>query len=62
MSQKKGGLAELVDKTIMPKVYGICAAVGNVGAIIKNHTMTGADAIRMLGIFTEAGIFLRSAF
>jgi len=35
MSKKKGGFAELLFKTIMPKVYGIGAAVVIVGALFK---------------------------
>ena len=62
MSKKKGGLAELVYKTIMPKVYGIGAAVVIVGALFKILHWTGADQMLMIGLFTEAGIFLLSAF
>jgi gliding motility-associated protein GldL len=62
MSKKKGGLAELVYKTIMPKVYGIGAAVVIVGALFKILHWTGADEMLMIGLFTEAGIFLLSAF
>ena len=62
MSKKKGGLAVLVYKTIMPKVYGIGAAVVIVGALFKILHWTGADQMLMIGLFTEAGIFLLSAF
>ena len=62
MSKKKGGLAELVYKTIMPKVYGIGAAVVIVGALFKILHWTGADEMLMIGLLTEAGIFLLSAF
>ncbi len=35
MSSKKGGFVELLFRTIMPKVYGIGAAVVIVGAMFK---------------------------
>jgi len=62
MSKKKGGFAELLYKTIMPKVYGIGAAVVIVGALFKILHLTGADAMLMIGLLTEAAIFFLSAF
>lgn len=62
MSKKKGGLAELLFKTIMPKVYGIGAAVVIIGALFKILHWQGADLMLMIGLFTEAGIFFLSAF
>src|SRR5690606_8359686 len=62
MSKKKGGFAELLFKTIMPKVYGIGAAVVIIGALFKILHWQGADEMLMIGLFTEATIFFLSAF
>ncbi|UII28493.1 gliding motility protein GldL [Fulvivirga maritima] len=62
MSKKKGGLAELVYKTIMPKVYGIGAAVVIIGALFKLLHLKGANEMLILGLGTEALIFFLSAF
>ncbi len=62
MSKKKGGFSHLLYKTIMPKVYGIGAAVVIVGALFKILHLPGADAMLMVGLLTEAGIFFLSAF
>jgi gliding motility-associated protein GldL len=62
MSKKKGGFAELLFKTIMPKVYGIGAAVVIIGALFKILHLTGADQMLMIGLSTEAVIFFLSAF
>ncbi|GAB1445924.1 MAG: gliding motility protein GldL [Cyclobacteriaceae bacterium] len=62
MSKKKGGFMELLYKTIMPKVYGIGAAVVIVGALFKILHLTGADEMLMIGLSTEAVIFFLSAF
>ena len=62
MSKKKGGFSVLFYKTIMPKVYGIGAAVVIIGALFKILHITGADLMLMLGLSVEAGIFFLSAF
>lgn len=62
MSKKKGGFAELLFKTIMPKVYGIGAAVVIIGALFKILHLTGADEMLMIGLSVEAVIFFLSAF
>jgi len=62
MSKKKGGFSELLYKTIMPKIYGIGAAVVIIGALFKILHITGADLMLMLGLSVEAGIFFLSAF
>lgn len=62
MAKKKGGFAELLYKTIMPKVYGIGAAVVIVGALFKILHLTGANQMLMVGLLVEAGIFFLSAF
>lgn len=62
MSKKKGGFVELLYKTIMPKVYGIGAAVVIVGALFKILHIEGADIMLMIGLLTEAAIFFLSAF
>ncbi|MEL7006198.1 MAG: gliding motility protein GldL, partial [Bacteroidota bacterium] len=62
MSRKKGGFAELLFRTIMPKVYGIGAAVVIVGALFKIVHWPGANEMLMIGLLTEAAIFFLSAF
>jgi gliding motility-associated protein GldL len=62
MSKKKGGFTELLYKTIMPKVYGIGAAVVIIGALFKILHYEGADQMLMIGLTVEAGIFFLSAF
>ena len=59
---KKGGFQELLYSTIMPKVYGIGAAVVIVGALFKILHMEGAALMLSVGLLTEAGIFFLSAF
>ena len=59
---KKGGFQELLFKTIMPKVYGIGAAVVIVGAMFKILHLPGAGLMLGVGLTTEAVIFLLSAF
>lgn len=59
---KKGGFQELLFTTIMPKVYGIGAAVVIVGAMFKILHWPGAPAMLGIGLTTEALIFLFSAF
>jgi gliding motility-associated protein GldL len=60
--QKKGGFSELLYKTIMPKVYGIGAAVVIVGALFKIQHLPGAGAMLGIGLGVEAVIFFLSAF
>ena len=60
--QKKGGFQELLYKTIMPKVYGIGAAVVIVGALFKIQHLPGAGPMLGLGLGVEAVIFFLSAF
>lgn len=62
MSNKKGGFQELLFKTIMPKVYGIGAAIVIVGAMFKILHLPGAAFMLGVGLTTEAIIFLLSAF
>jgi gliding motility-associated protein GldL len=62
MSKKKGGFTALLYKTIMPKVYGIGAAVVIIGALFKILHYPGADEMLMIGLSVEAGIFFLSAF
>ncbi len=62
MSGKKGGFMEILFSTIMPKVYGIGAAVVIVGALFKILHWPGAAEMLTVGLLTEAGIFLLSAF
>lgn len=62
MSRKKGGFTDLMYKTIMPKVYGIGAAVVIIGAMFKILHLEGANEMLMIGLTTEAIIFFLSAF
>lgn len=62
MAKKKGGFTTLLYKTIMPKVYGIGAAVVIVGALFKILHLTGANEMLMIGLSVEAAIFFLSAF
>ena len=62
MSKKKGGFTELLYTTIMPKVYGIGAAVVIVGALFKILHLPGANEMLMIGLTVEAAIFFLSAF
>ncbi len=60
--RKKGGFQDLLYKTIMPKVYGIGAAVVIVGALFKINHYPGANAMLAIGLGVEALIFFLSAF
>lgn len=62
MSANKGGFKELLFTTIMPKVYGIGAAVVIVGAMFKILHLPGASEMLTVGLTTEAIIFFLSAF
>ena len=62
MSNKKGGFTELLFETIMPKVYGIGAAVVIVGALFKIQHYPGAGIMLGVGLTVEAIIFFLSAF
>lgn len=59
---KKGGFQEILFSTIMPKVYGIGAAIVIVGAMFKILHLPGAGAMLAVGLTTEAIIFFLSAF
>jgi gliding motility-associated protein GldL len=62
MSANKGQFKELLFTTIMPKIYGIGAAVVIVGAMFKILHLAGANEMLMIGLTTEALIFFLSAF
>jgi len=59
---KKGGFSELLFSTIMPKIYGIGAAIVIVGALFKIRHLPGANEMLTVGLVTEAIIFVFSAF
>lgn len=59
---KQGGFSELFFSTIMPKVYGIGAAIVIVGAMFKLLHYPGAEVMLGLGLSVEAIIFFLSAF
>ena len=48
--------------TLMPKIYGLGAAVVIVGALFKIEHWAGADTMLIVGLGTEAVIFALSAF
>ena len=48
--------------TLMPKIYGIGAAVVIIGALFKIEHWDGADTMLIAGLGTEAVIFFLSAF
>jgi gliding motility-associated protein GldL len=60
MSSAKGG--NVFEEKIMPKVYGIGAAIVIVGALFKIMHWPGANPMLIAGLGTEALIFLASAF
>ena len=62
MSNKRGGFIDLLYTDIMPKVYGIGAAVVILGAMFKILHLQGANFMIGLGLSTEAVIFFLSAF
>jgi len=62
MAKKKGGFVDLLFTTIMPKVYGIGAAVVIIGALFKILHLEGANLMLMVGLGTEAVIFFLSSF
>lgn len=62
MSKNKGGFKELFYTSIMPKIYGIGAAVVIIGAMFKILHYPGADLMLVVGLTTEAVIFFFSAF
>ena len=62
MSKKKGGFADLLYGSIMPKIYGIGAAIVIVGAMFKILHLEGGGLMLGIGLTTEAIIFFLSAF
>lgn len=62
MSKQKGGFFSLLYTTIMPKIYGIGAAVVIVGALFKIQHWEGANGMLIVGLGVEAAIFFLSAF
>lgn len=62
MAKKKGGLALLMFKKVMPMIYGIGASVVIVGALFKILHWPGANEMLMVGLLTEAAIFFASSF
>ncbi len=62
MSENKGGFKEILYTAIMPKVYGLGAAVVILGAMFKILHVPGAGFFLAVGLTTEAVIFFLSAF
>lgn len=62
MSNKKGSFKDKFYNGIMPKIYGIGAAVVIVGAMFKIMHWPGANEMLVVGLSTEAVIFFFSAF
>ncbi|MEO0474125.1 MAG: gliding motility protein GldL [Bacteroidota bacterium] len=61
MAKKKGGLKSRTGKVVMNFIYGAAAAVVIVGALFKILHWEGANLMLIVGMFTEAGVFLISA-
>jgi gliding motility-associated protein GldL len=59
MSKSRGNF--FYDK-VMPKIYGIGAAVVIIGALFKILHLDGANEMLIVGLGTEAAIFFLSAF
>jgi len=62
MSGKKSVFESKKWKTTMGFIYGVGAAVVIVGALFKITHWPGADIMLIVGLLTEAAIFLVSAF
>lgn len=62
MSSNSKSFSSIFYGSIMPKIYGIGAAVVIIGAMFKILDWTGANAMITIGLTTEAIIFLFSAF
>lgn len=62
MAKKKGFLKSSSGKWMMNFIYGAGAAVVIVGALFKILHWDGANTMLIIGMFTEAGVFLISAF
>ncbi|GHA65915.1 type IX secretion system motor protein PorL/GldL [Pontibacter akesuensis] len=60
MSKAKG--RSFLYDVLMPKVYGLGAAVVIIGALFKIQHWEGADLMLIIGLSTEAVIFALSAF
>src|SRR5687768_10072999 len=60
MSNAKG--RSFLYDVLMPKIYGLGAAVVIVGALFKIQHWDGADLMLIVGLSTEAVIFALSAF
>lgn len=62
MAKKKGFLKSSSGKKLMNFIYGAAAAVVIVGALFKILHWPGANEMLIIGMFTEAFVFLVSAF
>ncbi|WMJ72499.1 gliding motility protein GldL [Cytophagaceae bacterium ABcell3] len=62
MSKSKGGFADVFFNKVMPMVYGLGGAVVIVGALFKIMHWPGAGLMLIIGLGTEALIFVISAF
>jgi len=62
MAKKKGFLKSRAGKVTLNFIYGAAAAVVIVGALFKILHWNGANEMLIIGMFTEAFVFLISAF
>ena len=62
MAAKKGFMKSRAGKVTMNFIYGAAAAVVIVGALFKILHWPGANEMLIIGMFTEAFVFLISAF
>jgi gliding motility-associated protein GldL len=60
MSKAKG--RNILYDVVMPKIYGVGAAIVIIGALFKIQHWEGADMMLIIGLSTEAIIFFLSAF
>jgi len=62
MAKKKGFLKSRTGKVVLNFIYGAAASVVIVGALFKILHWDGATEMLIVGMFTEAFVFLVSAF
>lgn len=62
MAKKKGFLKSRTGKVVLNFIYGAAASVVIVGALFKILHWDGATEMLIVGMFTEAFVFLISAF
>lgn len=59
---QKSGILFTIYKKVVPLIYGLGASIVIIGALFKILHWQGANQMLTIGLLTEAGIFLLSAF